>query len=217
MHPEIKKIQARVEKLSDKAATLRKQVAELSQRRDDLEIETERETENLAALTSTALRPAPMPSFVTKWCHEAGDVVNMPSVSGIYFLWRFYEGSYQIVYVGKSINLSQRVCASHNIIKPGDGISYLEFPESEINRVEHFYVFFYDPPLNGGGRGTISGTKRYFDDLVSINEASRQLGTTIVRARSALKAISANAIRKRGKECYRRSEIDAARSALDGR
>ena len=72
---------------------------------------------------------------------------GLPTASGVYFLWR--GGS--IVYVGQAVVLSNRVrLRNHQKLTCGDLISYLLFPEAELNFAEYFYIGLFRPARNFG-------------------------------------------------------------------
>jgi hypothetical protein len=71
---------------------------------------------------------------------------NLPTVSGIYFGWR---GGH-VMYVGQSISIQRRCnIFNHGKLYPGDELSWLEFPESELMWAESFYIGVCRPPRNG--------------------------------------------------------------------
>jgi hypothetical protein len=70
---------------------------------------------------------------------------GLPMESGIYFGW---NGS--CVYVGQSIKLKQRASAGHGSLRDGDLLSWLLFPQSELNFAESFYIGALRPVRNFG-------------------------------------------------------------------
>lgn len=76
-----------------------------------------------------------------------GQKTDLPPRSGIYFVWRDGE----VNYVGQSIRLNQRASLSHQRIEPGDKLSWVEVPRSELNYAECHYIALCRPPSNFGG------------------------------------------------------------------
>lgn len=69
---------------------------------------------------------------------------NKPQAfSGVYFCW---VGGV-CVYVGKSVNVPNRIC-SHNIIQACEDVSWIEMPEHEIHHAEQFYIWLLRPCRN---------------------------------------------------------------------
>lgn len=64
--------------------------------------------------------------------------------SGIYFVWR----SGEVVYVGKSKNVYNRVNRNHHIIKAGDGLSFIKAPKERLITTESFYIGILKPIFN---------------------------------------------------------------------
>lgn len=73
---------------------------------------------------------------------------SIPPSPGVYFV---YEGN-DLVYVGQSKNLRQRVTAKHKQIRYGSMVSWLEMPDSELSFAESFYIGALRPSLNFGGK-----------------------------------------------------------------
>lgn len=71
---------------------------------------------------------------------------NLPRTSGIYFFW-FAESVY---YVGQATVLANR-CGAHRIdFIPGAGVSFIEFPISELDFAECYYIGTLRPRANFG-------------------------------------------------------------------
>lgn len=84
--------------------------------------------------------PPPPPPLLTPT--KKGDC--LPDAPGIYFVW---EGA-AIVYVGQSKRLRGRVTLRHPNIRAGDVISYMEFPDQNLDRIEAFYIGIIYPKRN---------------------------------------------------------------------
>lgn len=85
--------------------------------------------------------PVPEPTLtVTK-----NDVLPLPEVSGIYFVW---DGP--VEYVGQSINIKNRVGLNHQNIREGDMVSWVEVPEHELDFAEAYYIGTLRPKRNFG-------------------------------------------------------------------
>jgi hypothetical protein len=69
---------------------------------------------------------------------------GIPRSPGVYFVWR----DERIIYVGRSINLCQRVTLYHEKIQQGDHVSWLEFCLPDLNFAECFYIGVARPYLN---------------------------------------------------------------------
>jgi excinuclease UvrABC nuclease subunit len=67
----------------------------------------------------------------------------LPDSPGIYFLCKNAE----IVYIGKTISVAQRV-ESHRGIKDFDSVLLLRTPEELLNSVEIYWIKRLRPPLN---------------------------------------------------------------------
>ncbi len=78
---------------------------------------------------------------------------GLPEKSGIYFIW---GQNIDIVYVGQSINLNNRVRFNHENIKEGDWVSYLLIPISELNFAECYYIGICKPKRNFGCRSRLN-------------------------------------------------------------
>jgi hypothetical protein len=87
----------------------------------------------------------PIPT-ATIYPTKLGD--NVPTESGIYFLWN--KG--HIIYVGQSINLQGRLRSSHPKIQefPQSTISWVLVSEKELVYAECYYIALCEPPLNRG-------------------------------------------------------------------
>lgn len=72
---------------------------------------------------------------------------NLPSVSGIYFLWNQED---VVEYVGQSVNLRDRCRSCHPRIQqiPSPLITFLEFSLTELNFAECFYIGLLRPIRN---------------------------------------------------------------------
>jgi len=73
---------------------------------------------------------------------------GLPAGPGIYFVWQ----EYSIVYVGLSKNLRRRATLAHSRIRDTDTLSFLEFPDHDLERVEAFYIGVIYPRRNIIGR-----------------------------------------------------------------
>ena len=69
---------------------------------------------------------------------------DIPGSPGVYFVWR----DERIIYVGRSINLRQRLTLYHEKIQPGDLVAWLEFCLTDLNFAECFYIGVARPPVN---------------------------------------------------------------------
>lgn len=74
---------------------------------------------------------------------------HLPAWSGVYFIW----SAGKIAYVGQSVNIAARVRLSHEAIHVGNFISWLPFPQDELNWAEAFYISAYRPYRNFGKGG----------------------------------------------------------------
>ena len=84
---------------------------------------------------------------------EAIDITKAASLScGVYFLK--HEG--QIVYVGQSVSVYNRVSA-HRKYKKFDQVSFLPCKQEELNNLEGFFIRLLMPKLNGHSRDGVHG------------------------------------------------------------
>ncbi len=94
----------------------------------------------------------PIPSDVTDIPRgrRNGKLIRFaPEASGIYFIWHHGE----IVYVGCSINLRERLTSAHNqIIHMDDYVSWMTRPLLDIELEECFYIWLLRPDRNGQTR-----------------------------------------------------------------
>lgn len=82
--------------------------------------------------------------------------------SGIYFLWNLGE----VVYVGKSVNISNRL-KSHHVVNAEDDVSWLKMSKNDIHLAELFYIWLLAPELN-------SETKLSRSDFAEMTENKSQ-------------------------------------------
>lgn len=73
---------------------------------------------------------------------------KIPSEPGVYFVW----DRDRVVYVGKSINLKQRINGSHENIADGEEVSWLHFDIDQVLIAEAFYIGICKPVRNFGNR-----------------------------------------------------------------
>ena len=90
--------------------------------------------------------PPPPSEFV-----DPCELEGIERFSGIYFLYN----EKAIRYVGKSNNVPQRAGGKHEHKKVGDKVAWLNFPKTEIDRVELFYIWLLAPQRNSQGGGPI--------------------------------------------------------------
>jgi hypothetical protein len=69
------------------------------------------------------------------------------SIAGVYFAWQ--EGV--VTYVGKSVNISNRM-SSHHVIQKHEDVSWLEFADGERDYAELYYIGLLQPSRNNGGK-----------------------------------------------------------------
>jgi excinuclease UvrABC nuclease subunit len=71
--------------------------------------------------------------------------IGLPQSSGIYFIWENEE----IIYVGKSINLSNRVrFGSHHVLEENNLVSYVLIPKDQLTWAECHYIAMARPKKN---------------------------------------------------------------------
>lgn len=97
-----------------------------------------------------------IPEF--RWT-QAKAAEAFPCSPGIYFAMR----GNQCDYIGKSVNLSQRI-KNHEFIRPDQQLTFLLFPEPEIHHAELYYIWKYKPALNGQSREAIASIARTLCD-----------------------------------------------------
>lgn len=90
------------------------------------------------------IQPVPAPVFMVL-ASGIPEESPLPDSPGVYFIWEAGE----VVYVGKSTNLGQRVRNSHGKILRGDAVSWLCYEAAVITPVEHFYIGILNPKRNG--------------------------------------------------------------------
>lgn len=73
---------------------------------------------------------------------------DIPLKPGVYFIW---DGE-EIVYVGQSKRLQQRVTLQHENIQEGNEVSTLLFPIEILDFAEAYYIGTLCPVRNFGGR-----------------------------------------------------------------
>ncbi len=80
-----------------------------------------------------------------------GEQLGVPSAPGIYFIWERSE----VVYVGQSVNLNQRLRFAHGHVNSKRWVSWLLYPVvtrkgvSERMRAETYFIWLLWPRLNG--------------------------------------------------------------------
>lgn len=85
--------------------------------------------------------------------HKEGE--NLPSESGIYFLW--LDGV--VDYVGRSIRLRDRLkLGGHHVLEQRHRISYLLMPRRELTWAECYYIGITKPQQNFGKLATHAGS-----------------------------------------------------------
>lgn len=84
------------------------------------------------------MQEAPLPMLTI------GDGQKPPAESAVYFVWKDGE----IVYVGESGCVSQRVKTGHEKSFKGEGLSWLLVPFEELLAAEMFYIWKYRPIRN---------------------------------------------------------------------
>lgn len=82
--------------------------------------------------------PPPMPSAGMETAQ------NIPSASGVYFVWE----NKQVVYVGESVDLRRRLAAGHEHFKGDRKVSFVVCDTRQRRRLEAFYIGLLDPSLN---------------------------------------------------------------------
>lgn len=98
-------------------------------------------TINLNAEHLMQLPSVPAPSIP---CSKLGD--GLPSVSGIYFVWR--DG--RLIYIGQSVNISNRCRFGHHVASPGDLLSWVPVEVQDLTYAECFYIALARPSHNRG-------------------------------------------------------------------
>lgn len=80
----------------------------------------------------------------------AAENMSLPSVPGVYFFWGdAFSGGRGVVYVGKAINLANRVrLGAHHALKDWHHVSYLMMTREVIHYAEAYYIATLRPPLN---------------------------------------------------------------------
>lgn len=71
---------------------------------------------------------------------------KIPKESGVYFIWHGND----IVYVGQSVNLYNRLSSNHGNIKDDDMISFIRIDEHLLDFTEAFYIGICFPERNFG-------------------------------------------------------------------
>lgn len=98
--------------------------------------------EKAAASASFIDEPPPAPAATMSM---AAARASMRGVSGVYFLW---EGD-KIDYVGRADCISRRLGKAHHKAQPHHRVSVVPMSIPESWRHENYYIWRYDPPLNG--------------------------------------------------------------------
>ena len=95
---------------------------------------------------------------------EKYDQSDIPRIPGIYFAWRGGD----VVYVGQSTNLRNRLTASHHILDAGEPVSWVFVKKEELNFAECFYIAALRPALNfgSGASNTKESERRSFVPFV---------------------------------------------------
>lgn len=83
----------------------------------------------------------------------------MAGVSGCYFLW----DEDKIDYVGQAGCIAKRLSPSHHRLQPHHRVSVVEMPEDRSVIAESYYIWRYEPPLNG----PIAESRRIAEKLAS--------------------------------------------------
>ena len=83
----------------------------------------------------------------------------MAGVSGCYFLW----DDDKIDYVGQAGCIAKRLSPSHHRLQPHHRVSVVEMPEDRSVIAESYYIWRYEPPLNG----PIAESRRIAEKLAS--------------------------------------------------
>jgi hypothetical protein len=91
-----------------------------------------------------AVRPVIYPDVPISNKVSILDRESIPSVSGVYFVWLHDICEY----VGKSKNLRNRVCPTHEKISLSDKLTFLTFAESDLNFAESYYIGVMRPRRN---------------------------------------------------------------------
>lgn len=161
-------VQATLEQSRNELASLREQITEAQAMLQSLHAQANGKHNRIRKIKGEVDRLEERKNHLGELCYqidaarrEWGDTLGMPTppqpsvtpskeptlpfVSGIYFIW--HKGA--IVYVGKSVNLANRVKLSHDNIQPGDMVSWLVFPDVQLEAVECFYIWRYRPCRNG--------------------------------------------------------------------
>jgi integrase len=102
----------------------------------------------VAHIYKAAPFPEAYPVVPTDSVVATKDGNGLPNESGIYFVW----SDEMVVYVGQSVNVSQRARFGHSCIRPGDHISWLPCPKDHLNWAESFYIGLCRPIRNFGWR-----------------------------------------------------------------
>jgi predicted DNA-binding transcriptional regulator AlpA len=107
--------------------------------------------------------PIPTTFVERRWLSTrgGGDVRWLPAASGVYFA--FADG--RCAYIGQSTNLRNRVGGSHEHLKDGDLIGYVEIPLKYLNFSECHYIAICRPSRNFGGERSSEKARWRFEDL----------------------------------------------------
>lgn len=70
--------------------------------------------------------------------------IGVPSTSGIYFVWENGD----VVYIGQSINMSDRVRLKHDSILANDLLSFVPMGKDELDWAECYYIGILKPKRN---------------------------------------------------------------------
>ena len=114
---------------------LKKEIAELERKRDDLLLAHELITIESAVLNGKTLL---CENFI------AVNAVPYTNICGIYFLVK----DYRVVYVGQSKQVFARI-ATHSANKDFDSIAYIPCAPDILDKLESLYIHTLNPPLNG--------------------------------------------------------------------
>lgn len=108
--------------------------------------------EKAAAAAAFIDEPPPAPAATMSM---AAARASMRGVSGVYFLW---EGD-RIDYVGRADCVSRRLGKSHHKAQPNHRVSVVPMSIPDSWRHENYYIWRYNPPLNGrqwGNKGAVA-------------------------------------------------------------
>lgn len=101
----------------------------------------------------------PLPENMTsveEILESSAPITDPTPLCGVYFLIKDTE----IVYVGRSLNVTQRVIAHKSGDKDFDRYSYVTYEESELKEKESEYIAYLKPKYNIGNDGKFRTSKR---------------------------------------------------------